>query len=238
IFLEFEYITKLKDEILFDTIQEKYAEIDKMCMEIQKVIDAKLNMIEAMKKDIEVDLFNVRINRGQKRLEARETVRNGTGLTLYSVSSSIYICHRKTGDTITTIHTTIDRPEGIGSVYKQSLDYLSYWDQPSVYNLLKNYNKNEIYFLHEIREVSTNNQNFKLWSRYPSIDLPYEGYYFRDENYQTPQKLDGQCPYLRYGNKEMEERKNFIRDLINEKLKEDGFYYLDYYRQLDFSKEN
>lgn len=237
IYEEIEHEKYLRDELLYDEIQNEYSRIDQICKEVQKDIDKKYQIADNLSKNIDVSLFNVDINKRDKRLEARTTIRNGTGHTLYSVTSRLYIVDKNTMDTLASIAVSIDEPKGINAVYRQSLDFYSSWDHPLLFNAIKNYKVSDLFFFDKILKVNAGGENFNLLFGYKPSKLVHDAYFYLNEHYQTPEKLEGNCPYLGYKNKDYQTVHTNVRNLIKEKLKEDGYSFKESFSKLNFNKE-
>lgn len=232
IYAELEYEKELKEEILYDSIQRKYQIIDNMCNEIQHEIDRKIRNSENIRRNVDVELFNVKLNKSSRRFEARKKVKNGTGLIVYSVNAMFYIKNINSGDTLSEIRVEVNQAEGIRTVYSESLDTYSYWNQPNIYNAIKNYRTSDFYFSNKLIQVNAAGENYNLWLDYIPDNLPYDGYYRRNENYKTPDELTGGCPYLRYDNKEKSRIRESIKYLIKDNLEEKGFVFNGLYSEL------
>jgi len=142
-------------------------------------------------------------------------------------------------DTLVSVNLSIDKPDGIRTVYQQSLQQYTVWGQPSVYNKIRNYELRDLTFFDELKEVNADEENYDFFRGYKPNEnsLPHDAWFYKNKNYKTPEELIGTCPYLRYDHKIRESVRMNIKKMVDSKLEEEGYKFLKILSVLSFRKD-
>lgn len=171
--------------------QDIYQEIDQFCIEKQKEIEEREKKAEEIKTKlnemVDLKIIGIRETEYDYRdvVEVKIQMTNKTSKPIEAISFNMVLTD-KLGNKLATL-----RCRSNDRFVNSDVGYWTYerWDRSEIYNALKNTKLSHITTKQEITKI---NHGGELISAYDDIDdllvINYE--------YETPEKLNGYCPYL------------------------------------------